>query len=37
MKLKPGETLRFQYRVVIHPGDAAGAHIADLFKEYAKK
>jgi hypothetical protein len=33
--LKPGEQLHFRYRVVIHPGDAASAHIADLYKEYA--
>jgi hypothetical protein len=33
--LKPGEKLHFRYRVVIHPGDAASAHIADLYKEYA--
>ncbi len=35
--LKPGETLHFRYRVIIHPGDAASAHIADLYKDYAKK
>lgn len=33
--LKPGEQLHFRYRVVIHPGDATSAHIADLYKEYA--
>lgn len=37
MTLKPGDTLRFRYRVVIHPGDAESAHIGDLFKEYIKK
>ncbi len=36
MTLKPGETLRFRYRVVIHPGDGASAHLADLYKEYTK-
>jgi hypothetical protein len=34
--LKPGEKLRFRYRVVIHPGDSTSAHLADLYKEYAK-
>jgi len=33
--LKPGEQLHFRYRVVIHPGDAASAHIGDLYKDYA--
>jgi hypothetical protein len=33
--LKPGDQLHFRYRVVIHPGDAASAHIADLYKDYA--
>ena len=35
--LKPGEQLHFRYRVVIHPGDAATAHIADLYKDYANQ
>ncbi len=35
--LKPGEQLHFRYRVVIHPGDAAEAHIADLYKDYANQ
>jgi hypothetical protein len=34
--LKPGEKLHFRYRVVIHPGDSASAHLADLYKEYSK-
>jgi len=33
--LKPGEQLHFRYRVVIHPGDAASAHIAELYKKYS--
>jgi hypothetical protein len=33
----PGKTLRFQYRVVIHPGDTQSAGIAQLYKEYAGK
>jgi hypothetical protein len=37
MTLKPGETLRFRYRIVIHPGDAASANIAALYKDYAAK
>jgi hypothetical protein len=36
MTLQPGEKLHFRYRVVIHPGDAATAHIAELYKAYAK-
>jgi hypothetical protein len=35
MTLKPGEKMRFRYRVVIHPGTLADAKIADLYKEYA--
>lgn len=34
MTLKPGEKLHFRYRVVIHPGDAAEAKLADLYKAY---
>jgi Methane oxygenase PmoA len=37
MTLEPGQTLRFRYRVVIHPGDAASAGLAGLYKEYAGK
>jgi hypothetical protein len=33
--LKPGEKVHFRYRVVIHPGDAVSAHVADLYKAYA--
>ena len=32
-----GEKLVFRWRVVIHPGDADTAHIADLYKAYADK
>jgi hypothetical protein len=35
LALKPGEQLRFRYRVVIHPGDAAAAGIQKLYSEYA--
>ncbi|MGH9668085.1 MAG: PmoA family protein [Bryobacteraceae bacterium] len=34
-KLPAGRKLEFRWRVVIHPGDAGTAHIADLYKEYA--
>jgi hypothetical protein len=37
MVLQPGDRLHFRYRVVIHPGDAASARIAELFKAYAAK
>lgn len=33
--LKPGEKMRFRYRVVIHPGAAADAKLDDLYKAYA--
>ncbi len=33
--LEPGQSLRFRYRVVIHPGDTASAGIAALYKKYA--
>lgn len=34
--LKPGEELRFRYRVVIHPGDATSAGVNRLFEEYTQ-
>lgn len=36
-KLPPGQKLVFQWRVVVHPGDAATGRVADLYKEYAAK
>jgi hypothetical protein len=30
-----GESLRYRYRVVIHPGDAASANIESIWKQYA--
>jgi hypothetical protein len=36
MTIEPGHSLRFRYRVVIHPGDYQSARIADLYKEWAK-
>jgi hypothetical protein len=36
-KLAQGQKLTFRWRVVIHPGDAETAHVADLYKEYAAK
>jgi hypothetical protein len=35
--LKPGQGIRFLYRVIIHPGDAESAGIAKHFAEFAKK
>jgi Methane oxygenase PmoA len=35
MKLDPGASLRFRYRVVVHPGDAESAGLAGLYKKYA--
>jgi hypothetical protein len=34
-KLPKGQKLVFQWRVVIHPGDAQSGRIADLYREYA--
>lgn len=33
--LKPGEKIRFRYRVVIHPGDADAASVGKLYKGWA--
>ncbi len=35
LTLAPGETLRFRYRVVIHPGDVRSAHIGRLYQDYS--
>jgi hypothetical protein len=32
--LQAGKTLRFRYRILIHPGDAAQAKIADEYQKY---
>ena len=37
LTLEPGKSVRFLYRVVIHPGDAQTAKVADLFKKYSSK
>jgi hypothetical protein len=37
LKLPAGQKITFIWRVVIHPGDAETAHIADLYKEFAGK
>jgi len=34
LTLKPGETLRFRYRLVIHPGDSDSAKLAELYSQY---
>ena len=36
LTMSPGSTLRFRYRVIIHPGDTAAAGIAGLYGEFAK-
>jgi hypothetical protein len=36
MKLAKGGVVRFRYRLIIHPGDAAEAKIAEAFKKYSK-
>src|SRR5581483_6602796 len=35
--LQPGETMRFRYRVVVHPHDAKSADVAGLYDRYAKE
>ncbi len=37
LKLPAGQKITFIWRVIIHPGDAETAHIADLYKEFAGK
>lgn len=34
--LEAGQSLHYRWRVVIHPGDSASAHIAELYRKYAK-
>jgi hypothetical protein len=34
MTIEPGQTLRFRYRVIVHPGDVDSANIAGLYKKY---
>ena len=36
MKLAKGSAVRFRYRLIIHPGDAADAKIAEEFGKYSK-
>ena len=36
LTLEPGKSVRFRYRVVIHPGDAAAANVSAMFDKYAK-
>jgi hypothetical protein len=33
--LDVGQTLRYRYRVVIHPGDAKSADVAGMWTKYA--
>jgi hypothetical protein len=35
--MRPGEQLRFRYRVVIHPGDFPKKKIAEMYAAYTKK
>jgi hypothetical protein len=35
MTLEPGQTLRFRYRVIVHPGDAKTADIARQWTKYS--
>jgi hypothetical protein len=36
LTLAKGEKLTFLWRVVIHPGDAESAHVADLYRTFSK-
>jgi hypothetical protein len=36
-KLATGQKLTFRWRVLIHPGDATTAGVADLYKQYVAK
>jgi hypothetical protein len=35
LTIRPGQPLRFRYRVVIHPGDANAARVRDMWQRYA--
>jgi hypothetical protein len=35
LTIRPGQPLRFRYRVVIHPGNSVQAGIGDIFTEYS--
>ncbi len=35
LTVEPGQTLRYRYRVIIHPGDAKTADIAGLWQKYS--
>lgn len=35
LTLAPGKSLRFRYRVVIHPGDYQSAGVAEMYRKYA--
>ncbi len=35
MTVDPGKSLRFRYRVVVHPGDVKSADVAGLYAKYA--
>ena len=37
MTVRARKSVRFRYRVVIHPGDTASAKIAELYKAYKKQ
>jgi hypothetical protein len=36
LDVAPGETLRFRYRVIIHPGDRTAIDLNDIYAKYAK-
>jgi hypothetical protein len=36
LTIKPGESLTFRYRVIIHHGNAAEAKVAEAYSAYSK-
>ncbi len=37
LTLEPGSSLRFRYRLIVHPGDVHSANIAAIWEKYAAK
>ena len=37
MTIEPGQSLRYRYRVIIHPGTVKDADIAGLFTKYTAR
>ncbi|MGC4053406.1 MAG: PmoA family protein [Paludibaculum sp.] len=37
LTLQPAQSIRFRYRVLVHPGSAAAANVAKLYEEYRRQ